>query len=138
MASTLFSYRDLFPKVFIIFKLIVSLLFSEPNDDEDDVDDDYFGDDEKPAFDYNKYSNPSSALWRSSFRKRPTKMRDMFACDQCDHVYNRSSSLCMHKKLYCGKTPEQVCPHCEYVTYQKSSLARHIARNHRKKARSRR
>lgn len=53
-----------------------------------------------------------------------------YRCEKCDKAYFHSQSLVRHRGVECGKQPQNKCPHCPYMSKQKTDLKKHIRRKH--------
>ncbi|KAK9502420.1 hypothetical protein O3M35_011202 [Rhynocoris fuscipes] len=58
------------------------------------------------------------------------KHTDRFSCGKCGASYKHKKGLAQHLKYFCGKPPQQLCPHCPYRTKLKSNLKAHIISKH--------
>jgi uncharacterized C2H2 Zn-finger protein len=54
-------------------------------------------------------------------------------CPSCGKVYTWKISLQRHMRTRCGKEPDLPCPYCPYVTNHKSSIQKHIFKQHKDK-----
>lgn len=55
----------------------------------------------------------------------------LWPCDGCTKVYRSKTSLNLHRRVECGKEPNQQCKFCFRTFYHISSLNRHVRVLHR-------
>ncbi|XP_044736750.1 zinc finger protein 626-like [Chrysoperla carnea] len=49
-----------------------------------------------------------------------------FTCERCWKIYKYRRGLWSHQKYECGKPRSFKCPYCEYASYVKSNLRKHV------------
>lgn len=51
------------------------------------------------------------------------------SCEKCPRSFKHKSSLYTHRKYECGQDPHFICSICDYRTYYKGNLQKHLARH---------
>lgn len=74
----------------------------------------------------NIITSPSSSMTSLSISSD-----QLWPCDGCNKIYKSKTSLSLHKRVECGKEPNQQCKFCFRTFYHVSSLNRHIRLLHR-------
>lgn len=64
--------------------------------------------------------------------EEPVDEEGAYQCLNCNKIYKSHNSLYIHKKYYCGTTPEIPCPEkdCNYKSKRKHNVYRHMRTVH--------
>lgn len=58
------------------------------------------------------------------------RIEKRFKCAKCYKSYKQKSDLTRHVTIQCGKKPQEHCPYCNFITFFKFNLKKHISTTH--------
>lgn len=53
-----------------------------------------------------------------------------YFCEKCNRSYIHKANMKRHMKIECGKSPTISCPYCDYKTFYKHDVLKHIEKRH--------
>jgi uncharacterized C2H2 Zn-finger protein len=71
--------------------------------------------------------------WMQTCQQKSKFLAEMHVCPNCGKMYTWKTSLQRHMRKTCGKEPDLPCPYCPYITNLKSSVQKHIFKQHKDK-----